>query len=108
MIILQTVIMLRSSLASCILPHFVDGYCCSMLGALRRQSPATDQEKEKLNPYGNSEHQSLTVLTDINFRVARVSCIGFVSDSLRTVRFHFRCFLMWPLIRFAQVIILPT
>lgn len=63
----------------------MDGCCCSVLGAV-----ATDQEREKLNPYGSSEHQSVNVLTDISFHVAKVSC---------TVRFRF-----W----FSRVIILLT
>jgi hypothetical protein len=41
---------------------------------LQRQNYATDQEKEKLNPYEN-KHQSVNVLSDINFQVAKVSFI---------------------------------
>lgn len=48
---------------------------CSPLGAKRTQQPATDQEKEKLNPYENSEHQSVNVLTDINFQAPKVSLV---------------------------------
>jgi hypothetical protein len=47
----------------------------SPLGALRKQSPATDQEKEKLNLCVDSDRQSANVLTDINFQVAKVSLI---------------------------------
>jgi hypothetical protein len=46
---------------------------CSPLGANQVQLPATDQEKEKLNPYKNSEHQSVIALTDINFHAPKVS-----------------------------------
>jgi hypothetical protein len=46
---------------------------CSPLGAKQMQLPATDQEKEKLNPYKNSEQQSVNALTDINFHAVRVS-----------------------------------
>jgi hypothetical protein len=46
---------------------------CSPLGAKQVQLPATDQEKEKLNPYKNSEHRSVNALTDINFHAAKVS-----------------------------------
>ena len=37
------------------------------------QQPATDQEKEKLNPYKTNENQSVNVLTDIDFHAVKVS-----------------------------------
>jgi hypothetical protein len=45
----------------------------SPLGAKQKQLPATDQEKEKLNPYKNSEQQSVNALTDIDFHAVKVS-----------------------------------
>jgi hypothetical protein len=46
---------------------------CSPLGAKQMRLPATDQEKEKLNPYKNSEQQNVNALTDINFYAVKVS-----------------------------------
>jgi len=48
----------------------------SPLGAKQKQLPATDQEKEKLNPYKNSEQQSVNALTDINFHAVKGQLIG--------------------------------
>ena len=46
---------------------------CSSVGAKLMQQPATDQEKEKLNPYKTNENQSVNVLTDIDFHAVKVS-----------------------------------
>jgi hypothetical protein len=46
---------------------------CSPPGAKQMQPSATDQEKEKLNPYKNSEQQRVIALTDINFHAVKVS-----------------------------------
>ncbi|XP_023713114.1 multidrug resistance-associated protein 5 isoform X5 [Cryptotermes secundus] len=48
----------------------------SALGAMSGRTTATDQEKEKLNPYESSEHQSANVLTNISFQVAKGQLIG--------------------------------
>lgn len=48
----------------------------SPLGAKQKQLPATDQEKEKLNPYKNSEQQIVNALTDINFHAVKGQLIG--------------------------------
>jgi hypothetical protein len=46
---------------------------CRPVGAKQTQQPATDQEKEKLNPCEKNEHQSMNAVTDINFQAPKVS-----------------------------------
>ncbi|GFG38298.1 hypothetical protein Cfor_11595 [Coptotermes formosanus] len=41
-----------------------------------RYQPATDQEKEKLNPCEKNEHQSMNAVTDINFQAPKGQLIG--------------------------------